>query len=464
MNRAVILVGLGFGDEGKGAAVDFLTREYEADLVVRYCGGCQAGHNVELPDGRRHTFSQFGAGTLAGARTYLGPAVVMDPSAMRREAAHLTSLGFSKPFRLLTFHPRCLVTTPWHKVLNWAREAARGAARHGTCGQGVGEARSYWLKHGRDAIVGADLGDVEVLREKLELQRQRTLLEIQEIVEKIDAEFLREMDVWNLNAEAAARELSEASDGLAVSDRPPDCETAIFEGAQGVLLDEYRGFHPHTTWSTVTPHHAWELIEQAGAAEVAVLGVTRTYTTRHGDGPLPTFSADLTARLPDPGNPRNRWQGGFRCGWLDLPLLRYAAEAAGPLDGLVANHLDQVTEDGWLVCDSYKNVTLSPSDAPNLELQSRLNRELERAEPVLCAATAEDVLQRLNDVAPVVLRGAGPTYEARRLAAVAFRKRVARPEALRMACSSPTPFDDSGRATRRGSNLHPVTPPYSVLE
>jgi adenylosuccinate synthase len=77
MKRAIITVGLGFGDEGKGATVDALTRQFEADLVVRYCGGSQAGHNVQLPDGRRHTFSQFGAGTLAGtpsgARTYLGP-------------------------------------------------------------------------------------------------------------------------------------------------------------------------------------------------------------------------------------------------------------------------------------------------------------------------------------------------------------------------------------------------------
>src|SRR6516164_2940819 len=95
MKRAVITVGLGFGDEGKGAAVDFLVRKLEADLVVRYCGGSQAGHNVELPDGRRHTFSQFGAGTFAAPeppRTYLGPNVIIDPLTLVREANHLTEL------------------------------------------------------------------------------------------------------------------------------------------------------------------------------------------------------------------------------------------------------------------------------------------------------------------------------------------------------------------------------------
>src|SRR6476646_4048219 len=118
MKRAIITVGLGFGDEGKGATVDFLARRLGADLVVRYCGGSQAGHNVELPDGRRHTFSQFGAGTLAPQRprTYLGPNVVIDPPALLREARHLEGLGVADPFGLLSVHPRCLVTTYWHRT------------------------------------------------------------------------------------------------------------------------------------------------------------------------------------------------------------------------------------------------------------------------------------------------------------------------------------------------------------
>src|SRR5215472_7743615 len=126
MKRAIITVGLGFGDEGKGATVDFLCRRYEADLVVRYCGCSQAGHNVQLPDGRRHTFSQFGAGTLVAQprrpHTFLGPNVIIDPPALLREAGHLLELGVPDPLRLVTIHPRCLVTTPWHKMLNHLRE------------------------------------------------------------------------------------------------------------------------------------------------------------------------------------------------------------------------------------------------------------------------------------------------------------------------------------------------------
>jgi adenylosuccinate synthase len=424
MRRALITVGLGFGDEGKGATVDYLARHYEAGLVVRYCGGSQAGHNVQLADGRRHTFSQFGAGTLAPhrPRTYLGPNVVIDPPALVREAEHLAALGVADPLGLLTVHPRCLVATAWHRALNRLRELSRGAGRHGSCGQGVGEARRYWLGHGEDAVFAADLRDPHALRGKFELLRQRALLELQDFVGRVGEDDLREFDLWELSAEASARLLT-GTEGLALSAEVPVCDTAVFEGAQGVLLDEYRGFHPHTTWSTVTAHHAWELVAQAGAEEVAVLGVTRAYATRHGEGPLPTDCPDLTARLPDPGNPWNRWQGGLRCGWLDLPLLRYAAAVAGPLDGLIVNHMDQVAADGWLVCDAYKDVNLSPAAAPDLSWQTRLTERLRRAEPVLSPAVPDDIIRRLGEIAPVVLTGSGATHEERRFCGLRFRGR-----------------------------------------
>ena len=429
MKRANITVGLGFGDEGKGATVDYLTRKFEADLVVRYCGGSQAGHNVQLPDGRRHSFSQYGAGTLAELgdgrpRTYLGPHVIIDPLAMFREAQHLTELGVPDPGRLLNIYPRCLVTTPWLKIVNQLRELARGEARHGSCGQGIGEARSYWLKYGEDAVFAADLRELDALRHKLELQRQRALLECQEVIQRIDDHVLQELDIWKLNTLDVAHELSAAvPDGVMIDPVIPECRMAIFEGAQGVLLDEYRGFHPHTTWSTVTTHHAWELIHRMGVDAVAVLGVTRAYTTRHGEGPLPTYNAELTARLRDAGNPWNRWQGNLRCGWLDLPLLRYAAAAAGPLDGIVVNHLDHLHDSECQICDAYRDTALSPAPAPNLGWQSRLTQQLHVAEPVLSPATPEAILDLLSATAPVLVSSTGPTHLERNSARIPFRLR-----------------------------------------
>ncbi len=431
MKRAIITVGLGFGDEGKGATVDFLTRQYEADLVVRYCGGSQAGHNVQLPDGRRHTFSQFGAGTLSRdtdrPRTYLGPNVVIDPLALLRESAHLGEMGVSNPTELLTVHPRCLVATVWHRTLNQVREMARDKDRHGTCGQGIGEARSYWLKHGADAIFAADLHRIDVLRDKLELLRQRSLLELQDLIDQISSDRLSELDLWDLNTEGVARHLSEAGrKGGALSASVPDCRMAIFEGAQGVLLDEYRGFHPYTTWSTVTAHHAWELVQQMGVDAVGVFGITRAYSTRHGEGPFPTYSTGLTTRLRDPGNPWNQWQGSIRCGWLDLPLLRYAAAVAGPLDGIVVNHLDQVKETECSICTGYKGGPLSVSEAPSLSQQSQLTQQLLQAEPILSPSTPESILDRIGEIAPVVLTGFGPTHQERNVTEFRFRNRQPR--------------------------------------
>src|SRR5262249_44412878 len=156
---------------------------------------------------------------------------------------------------------------------------------------------------------------------------------------------------------------------------------------------------------------------------VAVLGVTRAYATRHGEGPLPTHSAELTARLRDVGNPWNRWQGSLRCGWLDMPLLRYAAEVVGPLDGVVVNHLDHVPETGPLICEAYKGACLEPAPAPDLAWQSRLTELLKAAEPVLSLATPDDILRRVSEIAPVAITGAGPTHQQRDFIRLPFRHR-----------------------------------------
>jgi adenylosuccinate synthase len=114
----------------------------------------------------------------------------------------------------------------------------------------------------------------------------------------------------------------------------------------------------------------------------------------------------------------------LRCGWLDLPLVRYAAAVAGPLDGIVVNHLDQVRPGDCRICEAYRNVTLTPSAAPHLCWQGRLTRELCRAEPVLAPATPDRIVRWLSELAPVVMTGTGPTHEQRELARLLFRERT----------------------------------------
>jgi adenylosuccinate synthase len=405
--KAIVTVGLGFGDEGKGATVDYLVRTLNAELVVRYSGGAQAGHNVELPDGRRHTFAQFGAGTLAGAKTYLGPRMIISPATILPEADHLRALGVTDPFALLSVHPDCLVSTAYHVWMNRLRETARGDGRHGSCGLGIGEARHYWLRYGQDAVFARDLHDRPALVAKLSLLRDRFLLEMQEL-SRLDDDLASL--VYRTTPSREADILRRASSGLAFSSRLPKCETAIFEGAQGVLLDEWKGFHPYTTWSTVTAHHALELIEEHGITHVTVLGITRAYSTRHGAGPFPTWCPEMSAQIVDRGNPTNGWQGSIRSGPLDLVLLEYATRVC-PVDGLVVNGLDQLPPRPR-ICTAYEDA--SRLEAPrSLQDQARLTARLEAAVPVLRETSVDEILQTVNDLAPVMITAGGPSHRDR---------------------------------------------------
>ena len=410
--KAIITVGLGFGDEGKGATVDYLTRELNADLVVRYSGGAQAGHNVELPDGRRHTFSQFGAGTLAGARTYLGPRMIISPATLPPEAEHLNSLGVDDPWSLITVHPDCLVATNYHVLMNRLRERARGDARHGSCGLGIGETRHYWLQHGQDAVFARDLLDRHVLRAKITLLRERFLLQMQELAH-VDATLAAEMHAALPLGESNL--LQTASDELAIASRMPECKTVIFEGAQGVLLDEWYGFHPYTTWSTVTPLPALEMLEEYDCEKTEILGITRAYSTRHGAGPFPTWSRAMSTQMVDRGNPHNAWQGNIRFGGLDLVLTTYAARVA-KVDRIFVNCLDEIPPRSS-IATQYEALDQLPIPK-TLREQEELTKTLESATPIEKQATESEILDALAAIATIAGTGYGPTHVDRELALV----------------------------------------------
>lgn len=450
--KAIVTVGLGFGDEGKGATVDFLAKSIAADLVVRYCGGPQAGHNVQLPDGRRHTFSQFGAGTLAGARTWLGPRMVISPATLQPEADHLRTLGVADPFSMLTAHPGCLVSTFYHVCMNRLRESARGDARHGSCGLGVGETRNYWLRYGQDAVFARDLRDRGTLVDKLSLLHDRFLLELQDLP-RIDEELCGMLH--DSRPAHEADELRRAAEDLSLAERMPPARTAIFEGAQGVLLDEWTGFHPYTTWSTVTPQHALEIIEEHGVMDTSILGITRAYSTRHGAGPFPTW--DPRFELDDPGNPKNDWQGSIRFGPLDLVLLNYAASVCG-IDGIVVNCLDQIPSRPRL-CPAYENVE-QIAIPRTLAEQSQLTTMLDSSVPMLIETTTDGILAAIDNIAPVVMTADGPTHEHRELSSRSelFRRRHRASDA-----EAPEPFRGLGTTeSLEAPAAHYAVPPESA--
>ncbi|MGN9843846.1 adenylosuccinate synthetase [Nonomuraea sp. H19] len=384
MSEHVIVVDLGYGDAGKGTVVDWLCATRDVRAVVRFNGGAQAGHNVVLADGRQHTFAQFGSGTLRGVPTYLSRFVVVDPLALSAEAAHLARLGVPDPFALITVDRDALLATPYHIEAGRRRELARGEARHGSCGMGVGEVMAYALEHGPSAPRAGDAPGV--LERKLRVLREALGVQGPPVEDCVAA----------YRAFGERVRLVDSSFG----DRLASSGPVVFEGAQGVLLDERWGFDPYTTWSTTTFDNAEELLGGAGAVR---LGVLRTYTTRHGPGPLVT--EDPALALPEPHNTTGPWQGPFRLGHFDAVAHRYAAEAAGGVDALALTHLDVPVS---RMCIAYDPPV---SFEPDTERTARMMR----ARPIYQEGVSNWV-GAVSDVmgAPVWIESHGPTAESKR--------------------------------------------------
>lgn len=354
---AFVVVGLGFGDCGKGSIVDSLVKKYNAHTVVRFNGGAQAAHNVVHDDDTHHTFNQFGSGTFRGAKTHMTRHCLLNPYALKQEAEILRSKGIKNPLSLFTVHEKALVTTPYHMFLNGIREEARGLLTHGSCGMGIGETMSMHIAHPTLSIFAKDIrSDMDssgyvILCKKIKAIERHVFAEAMAIVETAIDDTLRKKLVLSV-----VNFITPATFELVQSDillNDSNIVTTVFEenlleqqgdiileGAQGVLLDEWFGFHPHTTWSTTLYDNALHFLQYYNHSIVRI-GVTRAYSTRHGNGPFPTYSKSLTLLLPDRENITNRWQGAFKAGSLDLSLLQYATKLARP-DFLAVTCMDRL--------------------------------------------------------------------------------------------------------------------------
>ncbi|CAG6392610.1 Adenylosuccinate synthetase [Actinacidiphila cocklensis] len=412
--RHTLVADLGFGDAGKGATVDRLCRAGGVAAVVRFNGGAQAAHNVVTADGRHHTFAQFGSGTLHGVPTQLSRFTAVDPLALAAEADHLRALGVPDPYALLAVDRDAPLTTPYHAAAGRLRELARGEARHGSCGMGVGETTRYTLAHAGDEPTAGDCASRPRLLSRLRLLRDRLTDELGPLAAP--------------PVEACAEAYTSFARAVRLTDGTRLRELAargplVFEGAQGVLLDEWHGFHPYTTWSTTTFANAETLLAEAGAAgEGLRLGVVRTYTTRHGPGPLVTEDPELTAALPEPHNGHGRWQGAFRIGHFDAVAHTYAAEVCGGVDALAVTHLDAPRRcRGLRICRAYgidgDLVERLPAGPPgDLARQAELTGRLLRAAPALWDTPGRDPRHWSEAIgsllgAPVLLESSGPARQ-----------------------------------------------------
>jgi adenylosuccinate synthase len=440
-NRAIILTDLGFGDAGKGSITDYLARTERVSTIVRFNGGPQAGHNVVAPDGRQHTFHQFSSASFVPhVNTHLSRFMLVSPFHLWEEAIELEAKGVQGILRNTSIDRSAKIITPYHEAANRIRETLRGNGRHGSCGLGIGETASDSIYVPDETLYAGDLGNAAVVIPKLEAVRTRKLAEFivrrDEIVTGGGEQYLKTLEDTELTA--VVNDFYETFKTYGPRIVPDDyisqlllVETVVFEGAQGVLLDESFGFHPYTTWSNITNGNAETLLQEAGyEGEVTRLGLLRAYSTRHGAGPFPTEDASLTQKLIDPNNPANPWQQGFRVGHLDLVLARYALDIAGQIDGLVVSCLDQIEGfDDWSVSDSYIDSTgqtvkrLARSAHKDLVYQEALTNKLFTYKPHLVPAVdgpfnrehAPGYLKFIEAQLdrPVVLASFGPAADAK---------------------------------------------------
>ena len=329
--RARAVIGANFGDEGKGLMVDYLCRQ-GAGVVVRFNGGAQAGHTVCHEDGRRHVFHHFGSGTLRGVPTYLSQYFIVNPIAYYHEKDDLDKLGISP---IVFAHPECLVTTFADMLINQELETRRGKDRHGSVGLGVNETveRSTVpeLK-----ITMADLwNNARSLEGKLaEICDGYAQFRIGKQIDSPD----NMIHAFIAGCAALAEEISPL--GMA------QCKDPVFEGAQGLLLDQNnKEFYPHVTRSNTGIRNVRDLCAQGGISDIDAYYVSRTYLTRHGAGPLP--GEDPRMGFLDDTNKYHDFQGRLRFAPLDYAELRERIKADFGADGhkLVLTHMDQLSND-----------------------------------------------------------------------------------------------------------------------
>ncbi|WP_448951097.1 adenylosuccinate synthase [Labrys neptuniae] len=329
----VVVVGSQWGDEGKGKIVDWLSEQ--ADVVVRFQGGHNAGHTLVIGD-NVYKLSLLPSGIVRGKLSVIGNGVVLDPRAFVAEVKKLGEQGVSVTPETLRIAENTPLILSLHQDLDRLRESATDGTKIGTTGRGIGPA--YEDKVGRRAIRLMDLADLSSLRPKIaRLLNHHNALRRGNGQSEIDAEAL-----YQELAEVAPLVLPFMDDVGALLDKQRKAGNRIlFEGAQGALLDIDHGTYPYVTSSNTVAGQAAVGSGLGPGALDYVLGITKAYTTRVGEGPFPTELFDETGRLI---GERGREFGTVtgrarRCGWFDAALVRQTIRTSG-ITGIALTKLD----------------------------------------------------------------------------------------------------------------------------
>jgi len=400
MIHATAVIDLGFGDSGKGTTVEWLCKTRNPSFVIRFNGGSQAAHNVHLECGYSHTFSQLGCGTFQGIPTYLTKYMGIDPLALRMEANSLDNFIGNKVLDGLYIHKEAMVITPYHRALNRYKESRRGKDRHGSCGVGHGEAVDMSIRMPELTLTYGDLNNKKIIFSKFKAIKEHMLKEYSGIEEYDAFSLIHVVDIID-------QYVSIYDETITVDDVMESSILAspnnVWEGAQGLLLDENYGFHPNTTWSTTGSNNITSLYSYHGLflgsyAELERVGVLRSHMTRHGVGVFVTEDEDCQQWVEDDDNGHNEWQQTFRAGHLDMVMLRYSRQLCA-VDTFVLTHFDKLESDGDVkICHSYNGGycdNIHPMQ--NLSQQEELTGMLMRATPDYTMIPVADLVDRISD-------------------------------------------------------------------
>jgi adenylosuccinate synthase len=345
----VVVVGSQWGDEGKGKIVDWLSEQ--ADIVVRFQGGHNAGHTLVI-DGTTYKLSLLPSGVVRpGKLSVIGNGVVLDPNALLDEIGRLAAQGVEVTPERLRIAENTTLILPLHQELDAAREQASAALSIGTTKRGIGPA--YEDKVGRRAIRLMDLADLPALKPKIE----RLMAHHNALRRGLGLNEISLLAVYDELASVAPRVLPYMDSVWTLLDQKRrEGKRILFEGAQGALLDIDHGTYPYVTSSNTVAAQAATGSGMGPAAIDYVLGICKAYTTRVGQGPFPTELNDAIGQLiGDRGREFGVVTGRRRrCGWFDAVLVRQTVRTSG-INGLALTKLDIL--DGFeeiKVCVGYR--------------------------------------------------------------------------------------------------------------
>lgn len=465
MNKSYIISGSLFGDEGKGTFVDFLASEKGIHQNVRYNGGSQASHTVQIGD-KLHKFSQLGSNMFDELnKTFLSANTIVNPFNLYTEAkifSDKTGISVYEILKKIYIDRNALVVTPYHKLIGQIKEIINVNSKRGSVGTGVSQTRRLYDEFG----FGIRVKDIENITD----ETKRKIIElfdytnsfVKENIDNADSSLLKKLidskDLYYLTDVSNKDYIIKCYENLMrnnyfnlvnnIKEFYSPKEDILMEGSQGLLIDVKYGIKPNTTLLDTTNHYGVYLSKEIDYDPIKI-GASRAFSSRHGEGILPTKDAFLQSVITDPNQESNYWQGSPIYGWYDALLTRYS-QSVNDNDEIFMSGLDELSSFPILkICDSYlykgivdenfKNIFEYVKDTEKIIITSIKNnhedlkkylmkctpiykelrgwekdiRNITRYEdlPIECISYVEEIQRTLKT--PITLLGVGPKRETK---------------------------------------------------